>query len=157
MGILDQILSAALGGAGQQQAVPNAAPNAAPAAGGLSPDVIMRALGGILQNSGGLGGLVSAFNTAGLGNIVSSWVGTGQNQPISTGQLTQVLGTAQIGQIAKQLGLDHGQAGNILAQMLPHVVDQLTPQGQVQQAHSQGGDLLNAALGALTGKLFGGR
>ena len=153
MGILDQILSAALGGAGQQQA----APNAAPAAGGLSPDVIMRALGGILQNSGGLDGLVSAFNTAGLGNIVSSWIGTGQNQPISTGQLTQVLGTAQIGQIAQKLGLDHGQASNILAQMLPHVVDQLTPQGQVQQAHSQGGDLLNAALGALTGKLFGGR
>ena len=153
MGILDQVLSAALGGAGQQQA----APNAAPAAGGLSSDVIMRALGGVLQNSGGLGGLVSAFNTAGLGNSVSSWIGTGQNQPISTGQLTQVLGTAQIGQIAKQLGLDHGQAGNILSQMLPHVVDQLTPQGQVQPAHSQGGDLLNAALGALTGKLFGGR
>ncbi|MFO1401975.1 MAG: YidB family protein [Steroidobacteraceae bacterium] len=50
---------------------------------------------------------------------MKSWVGTGPNPPVSGAQITQALGPGSIAQIAQQLGLDHGQAGNILAQVLP--------------------------------------
>lgn len=146
MGLLDGILGAALGGSGSQAAQP---------AGGINADALMRIAGQLLQQHGGVGGLVDAFTRGGLGQAASSWVGTGQNQAVSASQVTQVLGSGQIGQIASQLGLDHGQASSILAQLLPHVVDHLTPNGQVPAATgSQSGDMLTAALGMLKSKLI---
>mgnify|MGYP000913349522 CR=1 FL=1 len=144
MGLLDGILSAALGGN---------APAGAQASGGLNADALMRIAGQLLQQHGGVGGLVDAFTKGGLGQAASSWVSTGANQTVTASQVTQVLGSGQIGQIAAQLGLDHGQASGILAQLLPQVVDHLTPNGQVPAAHSMQGDLLNAALGMLKSKL----
>ena len=141
MGLLDGILSAALGG------------SSAPAASGINSDVLMRIAGQLLQQNGGIGGLVEAFTKGGLGQAASSWVSTGSNHPVSADQVTQVLGSGQIGQIASQLGLDHGQAGGILAQFLPQLVDHLTPQGAVPADHSVQGDLMTAALGMLKSKL----
>ena len=139
MGILDDLLGVAVRGAR------------------LSPDMIMKVVSILMQQHGGIGSLVNSFNKAGMGDIVQSWIGTGQNQAVSPGQLSQVLGGGAIGQIASQLGVDQSQTGSILAKLLPHVVDQLTPQGQVHADHNSGGDLLNSAIGALTGKLFSQR
>jgi len=141
MGLLDGILGAALGGAAPQQTA------------GINPDALIRIAGQLLQQHGGVGGLVDAFTKGGLGQAAASWVGTGQNQPVSASQITQVLGSGQVGQIASQLGLDHGQAGNILAQLLPHVIDHLTPNGQMPAASASQGDLLSAALGMLKSRL----
>jgi len=141
MGLLDGILGAALGG------------SASPQAGGLNADSLVRVAGQLLQQHGGVGGLVDAFTKGGLGQAAASWVGTGQNQSVSASQVTQVLGSGQIGQIASQLGLDHGQTSNILAQLLPHVVDHLTPNGQMPAASASQGDLLSAALGMLKSRL----
>ncbi len=141
MGLLDGILGAALGGAASQQTA------------GINPDALIRIAGQLLQQHGGVGGLVDAFTKGGLGQAAASWVGTGQNQPVSASQITQVLGSGQVGQIASQLGLDHGQAGNILAQLLPHVIDHLTPNGQMPAASASQGDLLSAALGMLKSRL----
>ncbi len=159
MGILDGILNAALssmqGGAAQPGA---SAPTAATSAGGgLSPAVLMNVIGSLLNKQGGLGGLLGNLNQAGMGDIAKSWVGTGQNQPISPTQVTQVLGSGQLSQIATQLGVDPSHVGGLLSQILPHVVDQLTPHGQLPAQQSMQGDLLNAALGAITGKLFSGK
>lgn len=142
MGLLDGILGAALGGSTPQQA------------GGVNPDALIRIAGQILQQHGGVGGLVDAFTKGGLGQAAASWVGTGQNQSVSAAQVTQVLGSGQIGQIASQLGLDHGQTGNILAQLLPQVINHLTPNGQVPSASASQGDVLSAALGMLKSKLI---
>lgn len=79
---------------------------------------------------GGLQGLVKQFEQAGLGNHVSSWIGTGQNLPISPDQLAQVFGPAQLQQMAQQAGMDHGALTSGLAQVLPQLVDKLTPHGQ---------------------------
>jgi uncharacterized protein YidB (DUF937 family) len=89
----------------------------------------------LANNSGGGGGggladIVGKFQQAGMGDVVSSWIGTGQNAPISGDQLGNVLGSDMIGNIAKQLGVSHGDAAGQLAQMLPQVVDKLTPNGQ---------------------------
>ena len=148
-GMLGGALGGALGGQGGQAA----------AAGGsmLSPALIMQIVSLLMNKQGGLGGLAGAFNNAGLGDIMKSWVGTGQNMQVSATQVTQVLGSGAVGQIAAQLGMNSGQAGDLLSKVLPHVVDQLTPQGQIQPDHQDSGDMLNAAIGALAGKLFAQR
>jgi uncharacterized protein YidB (DUF937 family) len=143
MGLLDGILSAALGGSN----------TGAAATGGVNADSLMRIAGQLLQSHGGVGGLVEAFTKGGLGQAASSWVSTGANQAVSAGQVTQVLGSGQIGQIAQQLGLDHGQTSGVLAQLLPHLVDHLTPTGAVPAAAATQGDLLSSALSMLKSKL----
>jgi uncharacterized protein YidB (DUF937 family) len=101
--------------------------------------------------TGGLGGLLQAFERGGLGNIVSSWVSTGQNLPISAEQIQSVLGNSTLQGLAEKLGISHEQVAGSLASMLPQVVDHLTPNGEVPQ----NGDLLSEGLDLLKGKLFG--
>ena len=114
---------------------------------GQSPLLQMAAQ--LIQQNGGLPGLINKFQEAGLGQQAGSWVSTGQNMPITADQLQQVLGSGQIGQIAQQLGLSHGEAGNGLAQALPQLIDKLTPTGQIPADHS---DLLKQALSSLTSR-----
>ena len=92
---------------------------------------------------GGLGGLMARFTQSGMGDVIGSWVGHGQNAPISGDQLSSVLGSDTIANIAAQLGLSHGEAAGQLSQMLPQVVDQLTPHGQAPEGGLGGiGDIL---------------
>jgi len=112
-------------------------------------DVVMQ----LIQNQpGGLAGLVQSLQQGGLGEVVNSWVSTGQNMPVSGQQLASALGGDQLQTIAAQLGLSPEQASGSLADLLPQVVDQLTPNGQLPE----GGDLLTQGLAMLKkGGLFG--
>jgi uncharacterized protein YidB (DUF937 family) len=104
----------------------------------------MSALNGLIGGQdGGLGGLVSAFEKGGLGQIAQSWVSTGANLPISAEQIQAVLGSGPVAQFAEKLGVDPKMAAGQLAELLPQVVDHLTPNGQVP----------SGALGALEGLL----
>ena len=99
---------------------------------------------GLLQNHpGGIGGLVEQFQSKGLGEIASSWVGKGDNLPISADQLQGVLGGDMVSGLAAKFGVSQDQ----IAQLLPQVVDQLTPNGQVEA----GGFDATGALGMLQG------
>lgn len=91
-------------------------------------------LAGAAGGLGGLGGLIGAFQRGGLGHLVESWIGTGQNLPVSPAQITQVLGSGQLAQLAKAAGIDPSQAAGMLSHLLPQVVDHMTPQGQVPAA-----------------------
>jgi uncharacterized protein YidB (DUF937 family) len=125
-------------------------------AGGTQGD-LLGALGGLLSQSGGIGGLaglVDKFHQGGLGEIVNSWVGTGQNLPVSAEQITQVLGSGTIGQLAQQLGLGHGDVAAQLSQILPHLVDKLTPGGQLPTPAPDGGIGGLGELGSLLGGLL---
>ena len=104
-------------------------------------DALIRGGGG---NPGGLDGLVGAFRQQGLGELVDSWVGTGRNLPISGDQLQAVLGSSQVQELARGLGLSSSQASGALAELLPQVIDKLTPHGQVpsHDTVAQGLDLL---------------
>lgn len=98
----------------------------------------------------GLNGLISQFTSKGLGDVVGSWVSTGKNLPISPDQLHGVLGNEAIKNIASKLGMDSGALTSQLSNLLPDVVDKLTPDGKVPE-----GDILNQAtdlLGGLLGK-----
>ena len=118
--------------------------------GGVQTDLLSAVVGMLGQGGGlgGLAGLVDKFHQGGLGQIANSWVGTGQNMPVSADQITHVLGSGTIGQLAQQLGLGHGEIAGQLSQLLPELVDKLTPNGQLPQS-GQGG------LGDLAGMLGG--
>lgn len=158
MGLLDSVVGAALGG-GQQQGGGGLAGMLGGLLGGQQNSGAMGALlpviTGMLANGGqhgGLGGLMEKFNQAGLGDVASSWVGKGENMPISADQLSNVLGSGAIGDIASKLGVDQGQAGGLLAQVLPGIIDQLTPDGQAPAGGLGGADDLMGMLGKMLQK-----
>lgn len=78
-----------------------------------------------------LGQLVSQFDGAGLGDLAKSWISKGENLPISAAQIQSVLGSGPVGDLAAKLGVDPAQAAEQLAGLLPQVIDQLTPNGQL--------------------------
>lgn len=127
--------------------------NLAGGQGATSGNPALDMIGGLIQKSGGIGGLVSALQQGGLGGIVDSWVGTGANQQVSGPQLGQALaGTAadqQVEAMAQKLGIDPAQVFSQLAQHLPGAVDHLTPNGQVPQ----GGGFDLSQLSGLASKL----
>jgi len=116
---------------------------------------LMGVLGGLLAQSGGLQGLASRFAQSGHGNTFQSWVGMGENQPISSGEIQSVLGSAQVNALAAKMGIDPAQASAFLAEYLPKVVDKLTPAGKIDPTadHQQGlAALLPSLLQSLAGQ-----
>ena len=113
---------------------------------GSSSNPLAAGLLQMIQNQpGGLQGLVQNFHDKGLGGLVTSWVSTGQNQPISAGQIHQVLGSDQVKALAAKAGISSDVAGPAIAQLLPMLVDKLTPNGQVP-AHSNVMDMVGGLL-----------
>jgi uncharacterized protein YidB (DUF937 family) len=101
--------------------------------GGSSNPLATGLLQMINNHPGGVAGLVQSFHEKGLGEVASSWVSTGPNLPISANQIQQVLGSEQVKQLAAKAGISPDVAGSSLAQLLPTLIDKLTPNGQVQQ------------------------
>lgn len=83
------------------------------------------------QQEGGLGGLLGAFEQGGLGEMARSWVGTGENLPVTADQIQTVLSSGVLADFASRLGIDPKQAAGTLAEVLPQVIDRLTPGGQL--------------------------
>lgn len=138
MGLLDSLASIASsmtngGAAPQQQA----------GLGSLLPIVLDQ----LSKYPGGVSGLVNSFEQGGLGSVVASWVGTGQNLPVSPEQLNSVLHPDTVSAIAQQSGQSSNDVLAQLSQILPHIVDQATPNGALPQG-PQGFD-----PGALIGML----
>ena len=108
--------------------------------------LINTVLGMVNSHPGGLPGLLSAFEQQGLGGVVNSWVGTGANQPVSSQQVEDVLGSHRIQEAASNMGVSPETASTSIAQMLPGIIDHLTPNGQVPGA---GSNLLELGAGLL--------
>ena len=99
---------------------------------GRSSNPLASSLLQMIQNQpGGLQGLVQSFNDKGMGGLVSSWVGSGANCPITADQIHQVLGSDQVKALAAKAGISPDVAGSAIAQLLPGLVDKLTPNGSV--------------------------
>ena len=82
---------------------------------------------------GGLSGILAKFQENGLADIAASWVGTGENKPITSQQITDVLGADTITQMAQKFNLDTSVLSAQLAENLPKVVDKMTPNGEVSK------------------------
>ncbi len=133
MGLLDSVIGAIAANSGSQ------------AGSGADP---LQAILGLVNQSGGLQGMLQKLQQAGLGDAVNSWVSTGANQPVSADALGEALGGHTVAGFAQQLGIDPQQGLGILAQLLPQVVDGLSPQGQLPASGADMGSLLGGLLGA---------
>ena len=118
-GMLGSLLGGAGGGGGGQNALLN-----------IVLGMVANQSNGNHGAGGGLGDLISKFQQGGLGDVAASWVGSGQNMPVSADQLSNVFGSDMLNQIASQLGVSQSEAAGQLSQMLPEVVNHLTPNGQ---------------------------
>lgn len=117
MGLLGQLAGGLLGGGG---------------GGGMAGMLLS-----LIQNQpGGLGGLLSSFESKGMGDQVKSWVGTGANMPVTSDQVHSALGADAISAMAAKLGVSPQVASSGLSQLLPQMVDKLTPHGQMPEHSS---------------------
>ena len=122
--------------------------NARASSGGGLGDILGQVLGGGTSSGGGLADLLARFQAAGFGDQARSWVGTGQNMPISPDALEQVFGRGGLAEIARRAGVSEQDATQGLSQLMPEVVDRVTPGGQVPTA-----DSLLASVDALAQRL----
>ncbi|MCS6997482.1 MAG: YidB family protein [Casimicrobiaceae bacterium] len=158
MGLLESVLGALFGGGrGGQQ------------------DVLGSVIGGLIQQAGGVGGLLDKFRQAGLGAQADSWQSTGENLPIDPADLMRVLGGLAggeqgsggasgsglgglLGQVlggSAPSGMDQNQLGGLLAEVLPQVLDKMTPGGQLPQDESP--DMLQSVIGEVLKNIGGGQ
>src|SRR4051812_9640161 len=84
-----------------------------------------------VQKNGGVGGVLDRFHQKGFGKQAKSWVGTGQNDGIDPGAVEQVVGTGELQQMAQRLGVPEHEVAQAFAEIMPQMVDKLSPQGQV--------------------------
>jgi uncharacterized protein YidB (DUF937 family) len=116
--------------------------------GGLG-DILGQMLGGRTGGAGGgLGDLLEHFQRAGFGEQARSWVSTGRNQPLAPEAFEQVFGRGGIAEIARRTGLSEQEASRGLSQLMPEVVDRVTPDGEVPDFAS-----LQASVASLAKRL----
>ena len=170
MGLLDDVLGNMVGGAlggaqPQQQQQPGGGDLLGSVLGGLAGGMLgggrpaqpaggkaalLAAVFALIQQNGGIGRVLEMFRGQGLGQHADSWVGTGANLGVSPAQVQQVFGTQALGQLASQLGMSHGDASSALSQVLPELINQFSPQGQLPDNQD---DLLSQGLEMLRGGL----
>lgn len=100
-------------------------------AGGQQQNVLTTVTEFVNNQPGGLQGLIQQFETQGAGGLVQSWIGGGANQAVSPDTVQNVVGSGALGELAGKLGVSPEQASSVLAQVLPHVVDHGTPNGEM--------------------------
>jgi uncharacterized protein YidB (DUF937 family) len=114
---------------------------------GSSPELAQSFLD-MLQQRGGLDALIRRFQEQGLGDVIASWVSTGPNQPITPEQLARVLDPEQLRELSRQAGVALSHVPEVLAALVPTLVDRLTPEGEVPGPYQ----LIRMAVGFLRGE-----
>ncbi len=100
---------------------------------GDKTETLLAAVLGLITNTsrGGLSGFLDRFSRAGLGDVSSSWVNSDANTPISNEQLESALGADTLRDINNRVGGDYQTTTSATAYMIPHIVDNLTPNGEL--------------------------
>lgn len=142
MSLFDQLAAMAMQalGGGQQAAQ-------SPLMGLIGQMLSGQAPGVAAQGENPLAALLARFQQAGLGDVAQSWVGTGENAPVEPEALEGVFGAETVSAWSQQTGLDQSSLLGGLAQLLPQVIDKMTPQGQLPQ-----GDAMQQLLAGFFGR-----
>ena len=103
---------------------------------------VVKAALDLFNRHGGANGIMDKFRAKGFGKQVDSWIGDGPNLPISPKQVEAVLGECILDEIAVQLkasNLDytHKDLSKKLAEHLPRIIDQLSPQGELPTSNAE--------------------
>jgi uncharacterized protein YidB (DUF937 family) len=135
MGLLDGLIGNAIGSmlSGSQTQSPLGSILGGHSAGTepRSGNLLLQLVLSLLQQNGGLEGVLGKFRQGGLAQQADSWVSTGQNMNISGNELQQALGPSTISDLASRLGMSEAETGSTMAELLPEVINRLTPEGQV--------------------------
>ena len=103
-------------------------------AGGLGGNPMLRMLlplvASMLMN-GGLQKILGRLQAQGKSAQANSWVGKGSNEPIGADDVRQAMDREDLDRIASQLGISEDEAAAAVAQVLPDVVDQASPDGNL--------------------------
>ncbi|MCP9486563.1 MAG: YidB family protein [Gaiellaceae bacterium MAG52_C11] len=104
------------------------------AGGGLGGNPMLRMLlpmvASMLAN-GGLEKVLSGLQAKGKTAETDSWVSTGENQPVAGEDIRVAVGDDEITSIADKLGVSKDEAATAVATVLPDVVDQVSPNGEL--------------------------
>lgn len=115
----------------------------------LTGNLVSGVVGMLTSGSGGgLNGLVDKFKQSGLGDVAASWVGKGDNKPVTPQQLEEALGADKVAELAREAGIPEEKGAEVLSQVLPSVVNEMTPDGEVPNEHKMG-TLSKIILGGL--------
>ena len=86
----------------------------------------------LFQQYGGLPGILQTLKNGGLSEQVDSWVGTGTNLNVNAQQIGAALGSTVLAGIAGKLDMTPDELSAKVAEYMPDVVNQLTPNGVVE-------------------------
>jgi len=126
-------------------------------AGGGLGDLLGAMMGG--GSADGLASLVGKLQQGGLGAEVESWVGSGENMSVTPEKLAQAFGSNELTGLAQQFGggaASGGALAGILAQLLPAVINGMTPQGRLPQSQADMGGGLGHVLSRVLSGMMGG-
>ncbi len=98
---------------------------------GGSGNQAMGAVAGLVEQAGGVQGILSKLQASGLGDKVDSWIGTGANKSISADEVKQALGPDEVKQAAAKAGVSEDQAAGGIAEALPGLIDKISPDGKL--------------------------
>jgi uncharacterized protein YidB (DUF937 family) len=98
----------------------------------------------VLQQKGGLGGLLDQFRSSGLAAQADAWSRGDDSQGVSGDQVQEVLGSPIVDLIAQKLGLTPEQAKATLAQLVPKITSRMAAE---EQLTGQANPDLEQALG----------
>jgi uncharacterized protein YidB (DUF937 family) len=93
-----------------------------------------------VQQNGGVGAVLDRFKQQGLGKKAQSWLSTGDNEPLDEQSVQQVVGSHELAQMAQRLGVPEHEVAQAFADIMPEMVNQLSPQGSM---HQQADELLD--------------
>ena len=86
----------------------------------------------LFQQYGGIPGILQTLKAGGLSEQVDSWVGKDANMSVNAQQIGAALGSSVLAGIAAKLNMTTEELSGKIAEYLPDVVNQLTPNGVVE-------------------------
>lgn len=84
-----------------------------------------------VQNNGGMGAVLERFRDRGYGRQAQSWVEARDNEPLDEQAVEQVVGHDELSRMAQRLGVPEHQVAQAFAEIMPEMVDQLSPEGRL--------------------------
>lgn len=163
MGLLDDLVGAGLGAAGGKDSALGGLLGGLGGAGGHPLGEMLKQFGGgnagqsaglmaalmsLVQQMGGFEGLLQKLQHSGLGSAAQSWLSDGPNAALGVQQVQDLFGADALQQAAQQAGMSTQQTASAISQLLPELVNQFSPQGNLAGNHA---DLLQQGLSMLLG------
>ncbi len=89
-------------------------------------DALSNLFGGKDGESIDLSSILSKISDGNFSETISSWIGDGENKPISTEEISDLVGEDKISEFASNLGINLDSAKGALADAIPNLVDKVT-------------------------------